>query len=251
MSADAPETPRDGEYLPTSAEAALQFQSLRVLRFAEEYVRCGNMQEAARRAGFTGSEPQLRRCAQRLLAREDVGNYVVAHLRSIVSPAEAGAILSSIIRGSMGFFIDITEEGTPVLNLNKPEAQANLHLIKRLKPTKLGFEIELCDKMPALALYAKYAPPLDQRAMQRRAVEELLQALPPKLRDEAREALCQDHGANLQVSEGPDGGDMASAAAEVDLSWLRPEEEAAAATTTTPTPTVAPAPEVEDEPESW
>src|SRR5262245_9627175 len=80
--------------------------TLKTLKFAQYYLELGDPLEAARRAGFkAASDTALRQVAQRLLDRDDVGLYVGQHLKALISPEEAGSILSDIARSDIGVFM--------------------------------------------------------------------------------------------------------------------------------------------------
>lgn len=204
--------------LPVPAE---QCYSLRVLAFARYYLETGNGPESARRAGYQGNPVALGAVARRLLSRDDVSNYIATHLRSMITAEEVGAIVSSIVRSDIGNFIDITEDGQPVLNLLKESAQSNLHTIKSLKPTKYGWQIEMFDKTAVLMPLAKAMLVQDQERHARRLVENFLAILPSDVRDRVVEELNRPRGAVIDADTMKPVEVASVNNAGPDLSWLQ------------------------------
>ena len=201
--------------LPTPV--AQQPATLKILQFAKHYLECGNQVEAARRAGYQGTDTTLQGIAKRLLERDDVGLYVAKHLTTLISPEEVGSILSEFARGSIEHFIKIQDDGSFVWDFSTPQAQSNLRLIKSIKPTKYGLQLTLHDPLPALALIAKYSRLEDAKTMQRRAVEAFLAQLPAETR-----AFVQAHIEQEQSGDVIEGETLAEVPDDMDLSFLRP-----------------------------
>lgn len=164
--------------------------TMKQIHFAKAYVECGDVLEAARRAGYRGNDYSLRVIGTRLLNQEDVRGLIRRHLKSVITPEEVASIISDIARGSVEHFlardehgnIKTNEEGQIQFDFSTLEAQTNFHLIKSIKNTRYGPSIELHDKLAALALIAKIVKVEDQKAMARRMMESVLDALPPELR---------------------------------------------------------------------
>lgn len=216
-----------GAKLPVVAEAPA---TIKTLKFAQYYLELGNAVEAARRAGFTApSDAALAAVGHRLLQRDDVGLYIAKHLKALLSPEEAGSILSDIARSDISVFMKFSEDGSWAWDFTTPEAQANMHLIQSIKQTRNGLEVKFWDKIQALALIAKYTRLEDPKSMQRRAVEALLAQLPPEQRARVREELTREHSPDVIEGERP----VSFVEPGEDLSFLRagtvvpddPEEE--------------------------
>jgi len=201
--------------LPTPTRA--QPATLKILEFARHYLECGNQVEAARRAGFQGTDAALKQTAQRLLARDDVGLYVAKHLTALISPEEVGSILSEIARASIEHFIKIQADGSIEWDFSTPQAQSNLRIIKSIKQTAHGLHVTIHDPLPALALIAKYTRLDDAKTTQRRAVEALLAQLPAETRAFVREHIEREASADVIEGETP-----AAVPDDLDLSFLRP-----------------------------
>lgn len=206
---------RTDETLPIPAERLPT--TVKTLKFAQYYLETGSPLEAARRAGFkASSEAALSLLGNRLLEREDVSLYVVQHLKALISSEEAGSILSDIARGDISVFMKFKPEGGWDWDFSTPQAQANMHLIRAIKATKHGYEIQFYDKLQALALIAKYTGLDDPKSASRRAVERLLVQLSPEQRAQVREELLREPSADL--IEGERGTLVDS---DEDLSFLR------------------------------
>ena len=199
--------------LPVPADDP-QWRHLLHVKFADEYLRCGNAGEAARRAGYqASSDLAYQRIGARLLQRVDIQTHVGTHLRAHITGEEAGATLAAMIRGTMADYVDVDEDGQPVLNLNKVEAQEGMHLVQKLTPTKHGYSIQLYSKLEALGLLMRHIEVHDRATMQKRTAEEFLSQLPPEVQDQVRCLLLGD------VIEGEQP--ITADSADVDLSFLQ------------------------------
>lgn len=211
---------REGEVIPLprreSANASKVVNSLLRLKFARAYIETnGNGVEAARRAGYRGDAASLGVIACNLLKRDDIKSYLSEMLRAILSAEEASAILSDIARGSLGYFLAREEDGrlkrnehgAYELDLDSEEAQANLHIIKKLKPTRYGVEIELVSKTEALAIFARCLEIKTSDLVQKLQVQAVIDSLPDEVRESVRaliasaEARRVDDEALLELPE--------------------------------------------------
>ena len=75
--------------------------TMRQIHFAKAYVECGDILEAARRAGYHGTDYSLRVIGNKLLNQEDVRGLIRRHLKSVITPEEVASIISDIARGSV------------------------------------------------------------------------------------------------------------------------------------------------------
>jgi phage terminase small subunit len=122
--------------------------------FVEAYLRCWNGTEAALEAGY--SEKSARAIASENLTKPDILSVIEARLTEFhMSADEVLMRLTSIARGNLGDFLTIESYGAKV-DLTKAQEAAKLNLIKKLKVTKQGVEIELHDPLRALELLGKH-----------------------------------------------------------------------------------------------
>lgn len=104
--------------------------------FIDEYVKCFNASEAARRAGY--SEKTARQIGQENLSKPDIKTEIQERMKEIhMSADEALSLQADIARG------DITKFFTPLGNLdfNKLMESGNGRLVKKIKQktvTKIG-----------------------------------------------------------------------------------------------------------------
>lgn len=181
-------------------EGNLDAGGLMRVKFARAYVETnGDAVESARRAGYHGDRNSLKVIGCRLLQREDVKTYLGEILRTILSAEEASAILSDIARGSLGYFLARDpetgrllrdERGGFTLDLDSAEAQTHLHLIRRLKPTRFGVEIELHSKTEALAIFARCMNIATSEMVQKLQVQAVLDHLPEEVREAVKSLIA-------------------------------------------------------------
>lgn len=114
--------------------------------FVEEYLKCWNAAEAARRAGY--SERTARSIGQENLTKPDIIEAIrVRVAETAMSADEVLLRLADMARSSMGDFIN--EAGS--LDLKQAALRDKLHLIKSYTITDKGGErIELHDAQTAL-----------------------------------------------------------------------------------------------------
>ncbi len=181
--------------------------TLQRLRFAQHYVLTNcNAIEAARRAGFKGSNWNLKRYAEKLLRGADVLEFVAQNIRAIMSSHEVAARLSVLGRADIGNYLTVDELGRPQVDLNKVEAQANTVAIQEIKfDHKGGWQLKVRDPLPALELLfrASGQQVVSEEEEQRRRVDALLAALPPELATSLRAQIAQ-HEAEQQGQDADD-----------------------------------------------
>jgi len=130
------------------------------------------------RLGFNGTQAYLsfhenctyqsaRASASRLLAKDNIRSEIKGRLdERAMGAGEALALMADIARGSHKPFLRYGEDGFPYFNLSDPEAQASLHIIKKIKSKRERrvegegegieewegewFEVELYDSQAAL-----------------------------------------------------------------------------------------------------
>lgn len=141
--------------------------------FAEEYLRCFNKTEAARRAGYTGNNVTLGAIGYENFKKPQIQKYIQLRLsETAMSADEVLARLASHARGDISDFWEISEGGHLSVNLGSKKAQKSLHLIKKLKTktksyvqgddeaatlvTEVDIEFEMYDAQSALAHIGKH-----------------------------------------------------------------------------------------------
>jgi hypothetical protein len=141
--------------------------------FIEAYIgeANGNATEAARIAGYRWPE----KVAHRLVGKSGIQARIGQRVASAAMPAnEVLARLSDQASADIGEFLDIDASGGWRLNLRKPGRRT--HLIKRIRRTREGADIEIRDSFPALVKLGEYhglwnqtpAPTIDLEAIRDR-----------------------------------------------------------------------------------
>jgi phage terminase small subunit len=86
--------------------------------FVEEYLRCWNASEAARRAGY--SEKTARQIGEQNLSKLDIQEKIQARIAELkMSADEVLSRLGEQARGDIGDFIAVTKSGQPRLCLKR------------------------------------------------------------------------------------------------------------------------------------
>ena len=117
--------------------------------FIAEYVRCWNASEAARRAGYNGQSNSV---GSQLLANISIAQEIERRKALLIMAAEEVAVrLTEQAKASYAEYFN--EFGG--VDLDRLLKDGKGHLIKKIKPTKEGIEIEFYDAQAALALMAK------------------------------------------------------------------------------------------------
>ena len=117
--------------------------------FIAEYVRCWNASEAARRAGYNGKSNSV---GSQLLANINIAAEIDRRKALLIMSAEEVAVrLTEQGRASYAEYFN--EFGG--VDLDRLLKDGKGYLIKKIKPTKEGLEIEFHDAQAALALMAK------------------------------------------------------------------------------------------------
>lgn len=125
--------------------------------FVEEYLKCWNASEAARRAGYKGRADSV---GSQLLVNIGIQALIKARLtEKTMSADEALARLTEQARGSIQDFIDIdARTGEARLDFRAAQTAGKLHLIKSYQEPseKFGGKLELQDQQRALELIGKH-----------------------------------------------------------------------------------------------
>lgn len=146
--------------------------------FIDEYLRCFNGAEAARRAGY--SEKTARITASNLLAEPNINEQVQARLAEVhMSADEAVKLLSDMARGDIAQIMDVSGVGFS-LDMKKAQELGLTKLIKKVKQKTtthlaksesdedrevIELEVELYDAQAAidkiLKVHGKYTEHVD------------------------------------------------------------------------------------------
>lgn len=125
--------------------------------FADEFVICRNATEAARRAGYSGSDATLAVIGYENLRKPKIKDQIErAFNERTMSAGEVLIRLTEIARGGLSDYLDLSVPGLPIFDFEKAERANRLGLLKKYKVTKAGIEIELHDVLRALDLLTKY-----------------------------------------------------------------------------------------------
>ena len=117
--------------------------------FIAEYVKVWNASEAARRAGYNG---RSNTAGNQLLSNTDIAAEIERRKALLIMAAEEVAVRLTE-QGRAGYAEYFNEHGG--VDLDRLLRDGKGHLIKKIKPTKEGIEIEFYDAQTALSLLAK------------------------------------------------------------------------------------------------
>lgn len=113
----------------------------------------GNAAKAARIAGYKDT----RVTPTRLLAKASIKAAIEENLdRAAVSANEVLAMLSEIATGGLTSFLRINEGGGWSVDLRKAKRAGRLGLLKKLKATEFGTEVEVYSRLDAIDRLARY-----------------------------------------------------------------------------------------------
>lgn len=108
--------------------------------FVDEYLKCFNGAEAARKAGY--SERSIYNIAYENMRKREIREEIDRRMTEVhMSSAEVLARLADHARGSHRPFVRITDDGFVYFDFSNPEALEHLHLIKKIK-TKRARRLE-------------------------------------------------------------------------------------------------------------
>ena len=119
--------------------------------FLEEYLKCWNASEAARRAGYRGRANTI---GPRLLANVGIQKAIQARLDELKMSADEVLVrLADQARSSMADFVEVADDGRIKISLTQAD---KLHIIKKISLTAEGLQIELYDAQDALKLIGQH-----------------------------------------------------------------------------------------------
>lgn len=138
--------------------------------FCEKYIQCWNATEAARQAGYKGSDDTLRAIASENLTKPNVREYINERMDQVsMSTNEILHRLTEWGRGTVEPFLT-HDDFSEALSVNTDEAKKAIGLIKKIKQDetvlkpqlkdsdtvlKRKFEVELHDAKDAVIQLAK------------------------------------------------------------------------------------------------
>lgn len=121
-------------------------------KWLEEYLICWNATESARRAGYKHAEAS----GKDNLRKPTIAAEIEKRLAEVGMTAnEVIARLADHARADMSDFVTIKPDGTYELDIVKAERLGKMHLVKKMKHTKYGLEIEFHDSQTALVNLGK------------------------------------------------------------------------------------------------
>lgn len=155
--------------------------------FVESYLETWNATEAARRAGYAHPNKQ----GPRLLVNVGIAERIKQRLdEKTMGANEVLARLTEHARLSMGDYIQVDDDGAVRLDMKKARDANKLGMIKKLKPTKFGTELELYDAQAALVHLGKHHKLFTEKHEHSFSLAEVLAGLPPGFGDAVRAALA-------------------------------------------------------------
>jgi len=120
--------------------------------FIDEYLKCWNATEAARRAGYAGDSNTLAVVGYENLRKPNIADRISKRLQeTTMSADEALTRLSEMARGEWGKYV--TEQGD--LDIIQLVQDGKGYLVKKVKETKDGKEFEFYDAQRALVDIAR------------------------------------------------------------------------------------------------
>lgn len=138
--------------------------------FCEKYIQCWNATEAARQAGYSGSDDTIRAIASENLTKPNIREYIDKRIQEVsMSTNEILHRLTEWGRGTVAPFLT-DDNYSEALSVNSDEAKKAIGLIKKIKQdetvlksknsndeivTKRRFEIELHDAKDAVDKLAR------------------------------------------------------------------------------------------------
>jgi phage terminase small subunit len=123
--------------------------------FVEAYLgeAGGNATEAARLAGYAWPK----KVAERLVGKSGIRAAIDARLdEAALTANQVLARLSDIATGDLGDFLTIDDAGAWSIDMRKAKRAGRTHLIKKIKASPTGTEIELHSPLDALDKLGKY-----------------------------------------------------------------------------------------------
>ena len=119
--------------------------------------RKGNATEAARQAGYAGSDNTLSSVGYENLRKHEIKKALSDCLEvGTLSIEEVLYELPQIARATILDFYDVDENGDSVLNLSKAKETGALAAVKQIRNTTDGVEISIYSRLKALCTFLEY-----------------------------------------------------------------------------------------------
>lgn len=132
--------------------------------FINEYLKSFNATEAARKAGYSGNDNVMSQMGHKLVRDGKIAEIIEARLKeSAMSANEVLMRLGEQARAEYSQYL----EANGTVDLAKLLNDKRAHLIKGIKETRYGQQIEFYDSQTALNLLAKHHGLLTERIEQR------------------------------------------------------------------------------------
>lgn len=124
--------------------------------FTEYYLSTGNATEAARRAGYSGSDETLAARGYDLVNLPEIKEAIEDRIEEAAMEAdEILGRITTLARTDLFDWVDVTESGAVVLNLKKGQQAGKGICVKKWVPTRYGDRIEFHDPLVAHQVLAK------------------------------------------------------------------------------------------------
>lgn len=122
-------------------------------QFVEEYLRCWNASEAARRAGY---RTRANTAGERLMSNDDIRKEIARRIAATAMAADEVLLrLADQARADLGDFVKVGKRRVQ-LDLAKAKKAGLLRLVKSIRWTKYGPVLELYDAQAALITLGKH-----------------------------------------------------------------------------------------------
>lgn len=123
--------------------------------FINEYLKCWNAAEAARRAGY--SEKSARVIGSENLTKPDIANAIKQRIEEqAITGDEVLARLAKQARGSMSEFVRVLDGANiPMIDWKRAEQNGMLDLVKEIKIEQDSISFKLYDAQSALVTLGK------------------------------------------------------------------------------------------------
>jgi hypothetical protein len=122
--------------------------------FVIEYIRCRNATEAARRAGYGDAGAYQR--GYENMRHPEIAKAIEQHFaESAMTGGEVLALFAEQARAEYSEYFTVDAAMNPVVDVARLLADGKGHLIKSIKPTRWGVNVEFHDPVAAREIIAK------------------------------------------------------------------------------------------------
>lgn len=124
--------------------------------FINEYLRCWNATEAARRAGYRGDDASLAVIGHENLRKVKIADEIAQRVsENAMGANESLAAMSEMARLDIGNFLRV-QGGIPFVDFEKAKAEGKLGLVKKITYGKGTISFELYDRQRAIETMMKH-----------------------------------------------------------------------------------------------